>query len=82
MDLPVNEKTVPSLELPLGKAATTTMDTVSNMTFSVVPATTTDVLQSLTMLAQTLLVRAGIPLPDPNSVLSYSLDTTAAVLVK
>ena len=34
------------------------------------------------MLAQTSLVRAGIPLPDPDSVLPYRLDTTAAVLVK
>ena len=34
------------------------------------------------MLAQTSLVTAGMPLPDPESVVSYSPDSTAAVLVK
>ena len=34
------------------------------------------------MLAQTLLVKAGMPLPDPESVVPYSPDSTVAVLVK
>ena len=69
------------LELPLGKTTSTTMVTASKSTPLSVPATS-PVLQSLTMLAQSSLVRAGIPLPDPDSVIAYRPDTTAAVLDK
>ena len=49
----------------------------------ITPITTSPImLQSLTMLAQTSLVKAGMPLPDPESVIPYSINSMAAVLVK
>ena len=66
-------------EIPqnMGKAALPTTNVTPKLTPPVLP-----VLQSLTVLTQTLLVTAGMPLPDPESVVSYSPDSTATILVK
>ena len=74
-----DEKTKPMLELPLGKTTSTTMVTASGSTPLSVPATS-PVLRGLTMLSQSSLVSAGMPLHNPDSVVACRLDATAAVL--
>ena len=69
------ENMEPNQELLFGSVVGHTTKTTSTTTSLVM-------LQSLTMSAQTTLVKAGMPLPDPETVIPYSTNSMATVLVR